>query len=86
MRDRSRRQVVPARLLGQPLSEVFGTETVDILHVDASGIMGVCRGSGVAAPILHHDAMLSKSLDVGGDDGHVVRFVGDVEENGHTTG
>ena len=48
MRDRSRLQVVPARLQGQPLLEVLGTETVVILTSDASGkkpsVEGLRRG------------------------------------------
>ena len=44
MRDRSRLQVVPARLLGQPLLEGFGTETAVIAQPDASGPASVLRG------------------------------------------
>ena len=44
MRDRSRLQVVPAALLGQPLLEVFGTETAVMAKPDASRKAAFCGG------------------------------------------
>ena len=44
IRDRSRLQVVPAKLLGEALLEVSGTEKAAMVVPDASGPGAFCRG------------------------------------------
>ena len=83
MRDRSRLQVVPAALLGQPLLERFGTETAVIAQPDASRKAAFCGGNtATASAMIAQAAVLGQGHDVGGDDGNVVYFVGDVERAG----
>ena len=52
-RDRSRLQVVPAKLLGQALLEGFGTEKAVILAPDASRKSAFWGGNAAIASMLH---------------------------------
>ena len=52
MRDRSRLQVVPAKLLGQPLLEGFGTETAVIAQPDTSRKSAFCGGNTAGVVIV----------------------------------
>ena len=71
----------PAAMLGQPLQEVVGTAWRSFCHLTHHGQLPPVEGMGRRKyPGVAQDATLGKGLCVGGDDGHPLHRVGDVEE------